>query len=609
LTQRELSTPRGGGLSTAKFRVGTSIHAPRSAGRVSVPVCTGSHRAYRVGPRIAGTWPVMLWLMMAVDGIGYCSPLQGRSWTQTEQLLPADSRGSGFPRLGRARGGDLTLILGVQPDTSNLARWRSFRWDSLAWAEVERSDLPQTSIPWPTNSLDSLDHLVWIAPDPRLDGVLLHTALRGGRFFAPVDTLALTSQLDQEFSGAFDHEGNGWVIRSEQRFPISTDFLIRVFHRHVAQPWREIHFVGVNEDHCAIAPAREDSALIVYAGQSGLAWALESDTVVVESGTLDDRPFVAAHPRLRVMQDGSLQLMWTDLAATYSRTRSRGGLWSPIDTLLCSYAPGETFVTAWIDVSRQSEFPAAAAWSILGYGFTLRDGLAVGVQRGAQWDVFELPASPPGEVPSVARDRYGEVWVSWSRIGRGGSYFMHSYVSAQPTLLPVSGTPHERTLHWKLSEPAPGSFWRVERAEAGGPWGESGRVVAGDDTVLSFVDRSFVHTRAVYRVVACSEDARFVAASGTRTWEPGAVAPRLVVRRLPTTASALSFTLFGVPDSEVVVELYDIQGRRLLSRSVHVSSPVEADVDLPAPAGLPPGVYILRARARVPVTPARVVLM
>src|SRR5262249_2308422 len=194
-------------------------------------------------------------------------------------------------------------------------------------------------------------------------------------FLAPVDTLALTSQLDQEFSGAFDHVGDGWIIRSEQDFPATTDFRIRVFHRHRSQSWHEIHFVGVNEDHCAIAPAGEHSALIVYPGQSGLAWVLEADTTVSDSGRLDTRPFVAAHPRFHILPDGSLQLMWTDRVATYSSTRSRAGAWGPIDTLPFPYTPGETFVTAWIDVSRQSEFPAAAAWSILGYGFTSRDGL------------------------------------------------------------------------------------------------------------------------------------------------------------------------------------------------------------------------------------------
>lgn len=564
---------------------------------------------YRRGSRVANMWPAVLWLFAAASGTSYGSPMPGRSWTRTEQLIPAGSRVSGGALLERTDA--LILISGVEPDTSsqNLGNWRSFRWDSLAWTEVERTNLHQTSIPWPGSSLDSLDHLVWIAPDPRLDGVLLHTALREGHFFAPVDTLALTSQLDQEFSGAFDNQGDGWIIRSEQRFPVSTDFVVRVFHRHLSGPWIETRYVGVNEDHCAVAPVGSDSALIVYAGQSGLAWVLEADTVVSESGVLDPRPFVAAHPRVHVLADGSLQLMWTDLAATYSCTRSRAGFWGPIDTLLCTYTPGETFVTAWIDVSRQSEFPAAAAWSILGYGFTLRDGLVVGVQRGSSWDVFELPASPAGELPSVARDRYGEVWVSWSRIGRGGIYFMHSYVSAQPSLLLVSGTPHERRLRWNLSEPAPGSFWRVERADAGGAWREMGRVAARDDTALSFVDRSFANRSVSYRIIACAEDARFVAASGIRTWEPGDVAPRLLVHGVPSSASALSFTLFGVPDSEVVVELYDIQGRRLLSRRVRVSSAVEADVHMPAPAGLPPGVYILRARARVPVTPARLVVM
>ena len=353
---------------------------------------------------------------------------------------------------------------------------------------------------------------------------------------------------------------------------------------------------------------RGDSVIVVYAGMSGLAWAVGSDTNWTAQGSLDTRPFVAAHPRLRLLPGSDVQLMWTDRAGTYSRVRSADGRWGATDTIACIASLGETFVTAWIDLSANGKRPFAV-WSIFGFGTTLRDGMCMGTQVDGKWSTEELPLIPPGEIPAVALDRYGEAWVAWSLLGRGRSYFAHSYVAAAPHIEAIDGDNRSRTVRWRIDAKCPDSMWRVQRRTSNETWADIAVVTARAETTFSSVDHGAAIDSVGYRVVACAEDERFMSASGVQFWKPLIVAPHLQIRGSPVLGRVITLALDGVPDRQVVIEVYDIGGRRVLKKRVAIESGSESVTTFSLPSHLRSGVYLVRVQASVPVPSARAVVI
>lgn len=75
----------------------------------------------------------------------------------------------------------------------------------------------------------------------------------------------------------------------------------------------------------------------------------------------------------------------------------------------------------------------------LGYGTTYHDVACISFPTDSGWAMGEeVPESGAVFDPTVARDRNGDAWVVWWKIGCCGVYSTHTYVSA------TSSTPRIR---------------------------------------------------------------------------------------------------------------------------------------------------------------------
>jgi hypothetical protein len=236
---------------------------------------------------------------------------------------------------------------------------------------------------------------------------------------------------------------------------------------------------------------------------------------------------VAQHPRFRLNGDGSLWLLWTERQQV-KIARYRSGEWSTPESLRAMHPAGETFWSSWCDLTRDRAERPALAWGDRGYGRTMRDVICVSVPDSTGWPPGEeVPGSDGAVVPSVARDRYGDIWVKWSLERSGGIYYAHTYVSVtatRPDVTTRDGRPH---LRWHLSAPAPGSVWSVLRAGGDGEFRPAGQVRAAADTSLEWTDGEASQGRSVrYRLRRESLDARYQWSTDECRWSAGAGAAR-----------------------------------------------------------------------------------
>jgi hypothetical protein len=219
--------------------------------------------------------------------------------------------------------------------------------------------------------------------------------------------------------------------------------------------------------------------MVVYAGESGLAWARARGAAWVDSGRIDTRPWCAAHPRLSLDSDGGLWLLWTEKACVHI-SRYHDGRWERGDSLRAEHQPGETYWASWCDLSRERGDRPVLAWGDRGFGRTHDDLLCVATSRESGWNQGEVvPGTEGGFIPTVARDRNGDVWLAWSNPDSAGVFVVHTYTSVIADTLRLTRQGSSDHLAWRLSGVAPGSHWSVDRAEGAGPFSEVGRLIAG----------------------------------------------------------------------------------------------------------------------------------
>ncbi|HET7249603.1 MAG TPA: T9SS type A sorting domain-containing protein [Gemmatimonadales bacterium] len=346
---------------------------------------------------------------------------------------------------------------------------------------------------------------------------------------------------------------------------------IRTAYSDTARIWHQLPELGIDEDHCTIAPLSGDSVMAVYAGQSGLAWASTAGTTWTASGVLDRRAFVPAHPRLRIRPSGGLWLMWTTRRWVHV-SNYRDGLWSRGDSMVCPHNPGDSFDSGWCDASRDTAERPVLVWGDLGSNATFRDVGCIAFPTSTGWGTpEEIPGSGLAVIPTVARDRDGDAWVSWFQLGVGGLYYTHTYCSVTAAAPSVSPSGHGRSVEWELSGPAPGSWWTIERAGSDGDFAEIGRVQADSSASVSFLDNSPIPGVARYRVVRESVDSRY------RWYSPAGQFPArsrksfaLEVSPQPFLQNSALTVHSGTPGT-MRLTLYDVQGRIVQQRSVELS--------------------------------------
>lgn len=524
----------------------------------------------------------------------------GRAWIPfTVMEVPGSRDYLGIPRLDSDEHGVPRFVMAVRWEGLPRHLWSSFEWADSGWARTNISDVRAGY--WPefvvSRSADrAIAFLSYfdVATGPFATWLAISGEGPGG--VATPDSVFRTTTQSTEY-GAAASGVRRWAVRSDNSPDIYVNHA-RVFYSDTLRSWHEVPRLGVDEDHCTIAPLGDTTAMVVYAGQSGLQYAILDGSQWRETGNLDPRPFNASHPRLRLRRSGGLWLFWADNDWMHMSTY-RNGAWERGDSVQCIPTPGETFRPTFLDAEHDTTEYPLVAWTNSGYGDTWRDVTSIAFPNGHGWDAGEeIPDSEQSGwiAPTMMRDLNSDVWVVWRRAREGINRWTHTYCTAMCAAPRVVASGPGTRVSWALSVPAEGSRWTVQRAVGDGPYDSLGTVRAGVDTVLTFDDSSAgpgVTWR--YRIRRESVDTRYGWTSAATTHLRADTRRPIGIRLTNPTGAALSFQLTGGA-GPVVARLYDLQGRVVLEQRLQSSGTGEDafTLDLAAGGASRSGIYFLR---------------
>jgi hypothetical protein len=188
--------------------------------------------------------------------------------------------------------------------------------------------------------------------------------------------------------------------------------------------------------------------------------------------------------------------------------------------------------------------------------------------------------------PKVTRDRNGDAWVAWSPRWAYGTLFTHTYVAATTSAPRFDGSADQPIVGWTLSEPAPESWWAVLRAEGSREFEPVARVRAGDELELRWTDLSAPSGTVLrYRIRRESVDTRYRWHSEEGVWFPRGAALSLGVRGTHPSGAQIELAVTGAEAGELVVRLYDLQGRLVHRRHFQAGGSGQDSIRLDLDAG------------------------
>lgn len=528
---------------------------------------------------------------------------EGRAWARTESVSYPHIRGFGFSRFDLDGAGVPRLVVSIGWDTTAIrdVEWSAFTWKDSAWVSPIFARVPAGFSPEPALALTGGEYVLWLGLDPAGSGYgrLLLSEILPDRF-TPPETVMVTPEWDSEYSAAVSARRR-WVARSDA-LPFEDGLHIRVAYSDTFGVWHEFERQGIDEPMCSIAPLSDSSAMLAFAGQSGLAWVLFEGNRMARAGYLDSRPTAPLHPRFRFRPSGGLWLIWTERGGGWIHASSYDhGQWSRGDSLRCRHPEGQTFVSSWLDASRDTAERPILAWGDEGYAYTYRDVGCVAFPNDSGWDEGEeVPGSDDiFTTPTVTRDRNGDAWLAWNRLRQVGVWFTHTFVSATATAPHVVGAGRQRAVAWTLSEPAPESWWAVLRARGDGEFEPVARVRAGADPAMSWTDTTPPAGVLRYQIRRESVDKRYEWASEETVWPPRSNRPRPSLRIASPVMNSADVQLSGATAGALVLRVYDLQGR-LVHEQGERASGLGTDLfrlDLEgAPRTISSGIYFVVAR-------------
>ena len=357
--------------------------------------------------------------------------------------------------------------------------------------------------------------------------------------------------------------------------------------------WHELPQLGVEEFMCTMAPLSDESAIVVYAGESGLGWAVAQGDQWIEQGILDPRPLQAIHPRFAFRHSGGLWLMWSDRRWVHLSSYVNGE-WSRGDSIQCIHPSGQTFIPAWNDLTHDAEERPILAWIDVGFGTTFRDVGCVAFPTDSGWTQGEeIPGSDNIFLsPYICQDLNGDVWASWRVRAAVKNRWTHTYVKAISSAPQVAGAGRNRAVTWTLSEPTPQSWWAVLRARNDGPVEQVARLQAGPTVEMSWNDTSPPAGVLRYRIRRESVDARYRWESEEAFWPPKNGRALKLARTSGASSIDGKLELAGAEAGAFHVTVYDIQGRVVVEQIARAggTGTDTVRIDL-GDRGLPNGIY------------------
>lgn len=521
----------------------------------------------------------------------------GRAWAPYSQMqIPGSIDYVGGPLFDRGADGVPRMVVDVRWDSAAVRHWNAFAWRDSAWRLSYSANAPEGFQMEFVIQSGPERRLVWLGYHPLVLYPWLLIANFSPDSIGPPDSIFATTTQSTEYAAAASARRR-WAIRSEQRQP-ELEFHVRVHYSDTARIWHEVERLGIDEDHCTVAPLGDTTAMVVYAGLSGLQYAILDGTRWVETGNLDPRPYNAAHPRFRLRPSGGLWLFWADNDWMHMSSY-RNGAWDRGDSLRCLPVPGETFRPTFLSAEMDTTEYPAIGWTNSGYGSTWRDVTAIAFGNGHGWDAGEeLPDSELSGwfAPTLTTDLNGDLWIAWRRAREGVNRWTHSYCSATCAAPAVTAQGAGTRITWTLTSRAPGSRWTVFRAAGDGAFDSLGTVRADEDSVLVLDDYTAGPGATWhYRIRRESVDVRYRWESDFAThWRPDTRSPLGLALANPT-GDRLAFRLTGATGL-LWARLFDLQGRVVLQERLAARGTGDDafTLDLAGTGARHPGVYFLR---------------
>lgn len=471
----------------------------------------------------------------------------------------------------------------------------ALRWVDSLWTVTWAGGFP-TSFSWPTLSPPGTQYLLWKGVQGYDTPTGIQVDLVMGQFFGDhigdLDTLGLFYAGNWVYSAGVSSRRR-WVAVSDRRN-------LRLLFSDTLREWNEVEVSGSGDQGVAVAPLDDSSALVAWAGLGeGLKWGVLRGTTWTEGSLLDAPNSLAGVPRFRRRPSGGHWLGWGTSADEHRNhlpmASFKDGTWSAPESLPC---PGLTngFWTENPDVSRDDgEYPAVV-WVAVDATGTGRENLCVCMPTDSGFTAADhLPYTG---LPTIARDRNGDVWVAWWDLFIG-MFWLHTYNRATAEDVRIEGQGLHRRIAWTLSEPAPETWWAVLRARGDEAFTPVARVRAGSGLEMSWADSGPPAARVRYRIRRESVDARYRWESPEVRW-PGK-GRGLIARLLdwrPIGHDGI-LELENAAPGPLELRVFDVQGRMLhgVQRISSGAGPESIAFDLAAAGGrVRSGVYFVSIR-------------
>jgi hypothetical protein len=475
----------------------------------------------------------------------------------------------------------------------------AFDWVDSAW--VQRWQFGQGTVQlFPVQAPPGQHHLVWRGVGPVAEERMFFAQVLANGVQEP-ETVT-TTLLSNEYSG---------TVSAKRRWVALTDFVggqrvLRVLYSDTAATWREASIPGRSQyvEGVAIATTGDSTALLAWEEGFGLHWGTLDDTQWTEGPPFSER---VTRMQFRRRPSGGQWLASGTDRPHVALMSYREGAWSPPESLQCAYRDGlPNHRSGTPDLSRDDgEYPVIV-WDAQDIRALATICVCVPTESGYGVAEELQGVAINGGLPTVARDRNGDVWVAWS-VFAGDVWWIHSYGRA--TAIPrIEGHGINRRVAWTLSQSAPETWWAVLRARGSGDFEEVARVRAGPGLEMSWNDTSPPARQLRYKIRRESVDASYL-------WESAEVRlPKggrgMIVEflgRLPIERRGVLQVANAAP-GPMELRFFDVQGRMVhLQHGTSDGAGHDTfDFDLATSQSPPPnGVYFATVRdASGQVSPA-----
>lgn len=431
----------------------------------------------------------------------------GRAWTLPAPLsLPGwdfvstphflvDS--TGVPRLhavaARSTGSSLTTeVFGL--------RWTGQDWTPAQQLGHQLSDLGFVAQPPRSNLVLSWD----LRPIPGASDAVRYLIL--GDLDGPsADSVAIINTVSQRAAAV--SEAHRWVI-------VNNAGTLELHTRPNAPntKWRTFIVTG-GPGLVTITCVTDSIALFAWSTKGGtIRWGIAYPDTFEIGGTLS--PF-AEGPGAWTSRDGRVWLGWGEYGDQVKLSEFRQGVWTSPLSLSCDLVTPEPRSSLGASLGGfDGSFPIVA--SVVSSTSGYRSCVSV-PSPPTYLLADELPGSPYKS--TVTSDRNGDVWLA-SAPGPGQTtVWAHTYCKATIMSTAIQGNTEAREVRWTISEPAPGSWWAVERARPQGDFDEVARVQAAASTQASWTDTSVAYEPLRYRIRRENIDERYVVFGDPVLWD------------------------------------------------------------------------------------------